>query len=184
VDQEHVVKTCGPLANLPLVVSKFIDGKFLWLSLKEQCSEFFIRAQTYSHRIEVLSDLLSNLVGELAACYWQATPSPAQCINLPTWWSTCGCGTGLVDISDTTCHCLDTRETWDGVNSSDLVEDNNKCTNNQHKMTPGASISTRSSQPSRPVNVLRSASPIFIPGRPTTLKEIGSNHLKFHCFLL
>jgi hypothetical protein len=38
-----------------------------------------------------------------------------------------------------------------------------------------------SSRPSRPANCLRSAFPIFMPGRPFTLKSIGSDGLKSHC---
>jgi hypothetical protein len=51
-------------------------------------------------------------------------------------------------------------------------------------MAPAASSSTGSSRPSSPVNVLRSASPIFMPGRPSILKEVGFNRSKFHCILL
>ena len=142
-----------------------------------------MRTRTYSHRTEVSSDLLGNFVGELAARYWQAIPGPAQCVNLPTGWSTRGRGTGWVDIPGMTCRYPDTRETWDGISSSDSVEDNNKRTNNRHEIAPAASVSTGSSRPSRPVNVFRSASPKFTPGRPSTLKEMGSNCLKYHCFL-
>jgi hypothetical protein len=81
-----------------------------------------------------------------------------------------------------TCRCLDIRETWDAVNSNDLVEDHNKRTNNRQEMAPAASVSTGSSRPSRPVNIFWSASPIFIPGWPSTLKEMGSDRLKSHCF--
>lgn len=143
----------------------------------------FHRVRTYSHGIKVPFKFPGNLTGKLATCYRQAVPGPAQYVNLPTWWSTHGGGVGSVDILDMMHRCLDTLGTWDGVNSSDLMEDYNKLTNNRHEMAPAAPINTGSSRPSRPVNIFRNASPIFIPGRPSTLKEIGVNGTKFHCFL-
>jgi len=62
------------------------------------------------------------------------------------------------------------------------MRNRDKLTSNRHEMAPVASCSTGSSRPSSPVNALRSASPIFIPKRPFTLKEMGSDRSKFHCF--
>ena len=41
--------------------------------------------EAYSHASEVLIDFPSNLMGELAAWYWDAGLSPAQRMDLPPY---------------------------------------------------------------------------------------------------
>lgn len=89
---------------------------------------------------------------------------------------------GVALVPDKDYRLLGTQETLDGVkfekSSRKLVA---KPTRNRHEIPPVVSCNTGSSRPSRPTNVLRSASPIFIPGRPPTLKETGPNRLKLNC---
>lgn len=59
----------------------------------------------------------------------------------------------------------------------------NRHTKNLQEMALVAFSNIRSSRPPRPVNFLRSASPIFMPGRPFTVKVIRSDRLKSRCLL-
>ena len=55
-----------------------------------------VTTRTYGHMGEVPLELLSDLVGKLAARYRQAVPSPVQYMNLPHLMvNICGCVIGF-----------------------------------------------------------------------------------------
>jgi hypothetical protein len=153
------------------------------------CEVDLCARQTYGNIVEIPFELLGDLICELATRYRQTVPSPVQYMDLSPHDQRVATRISCpANIPGRSCCWLDNRETWGAVSSSGLVDglmkNHNKPTNNRHEMAPAASISTGSSQPSRSVHALRSASPILTPGRPSTLKEMGFNRLKFHCLLL
>ena len=147
-----------------------------------QQTKFQHTTRAYGHQVQVLLELPRDLECECTARYWIAFLGPIRCRNLLSW-SICG-NTAGEDIP-----------TWGELlggypgnlrRARQLSRTRGKysdeSTKNRHETTLLASCSIGSSHPSRPVNLLRSASPMFTPGRPFTLKEIGSDGLKSHCF--
>ena len=135
--------------------------------------------RAYGHQVQVLLELPCDLVCERTARSWITSLGPVRCRNLlsrsacentagadiPTWGELLGGYPGNLKRA---------RQLPRKGEYSD------ESTKNRHEMTLFASCSIRSSRPSRPVNLLRSASPMFTPGRPFTLKGIGSDRLKSH----
>jgi len=75
------------------------------------------------------------------------------------------------------------RGTWDGSTRRQCESYNSERTDKRHEIAfLGVSWSIISSRPSRSVNLSSSASLIFTPGKPFTLKEMGGEALKSHCF--
>jgi len=77
---------------------------------------------------------------------------------------------------------LGSRGTWAGFSSATIAKDyEEKPTNNRHETARAGTGNIGSSRPSRLVNLLRSASARFMPGRPFVLNEMSSDGLKFGC---
>lgn len=59
------------------------QGTTFYNTLVRSCEVILTAIRTYSHKAEVLLELLGDLVGEFTARDLLAIPSPVQCMNLP-----------------------------------------------------------------------------------------------------
>jgi len=137
--------------------------------------------RTYSHQVQVLLELPGDQVCERTACYRVTVLVPVLCRDL--LWQSMRDNTNGTRIP-TWGERLD-RYPGNLRRGQFLTQGgcyHDKRTNNRHEKALLAFCNTSSSLPSRPVNLFRSTSPIFTPGRPFMLKEMDSDGVKSHCF--
>ena len=72
----NILSIC--MKPLPILHRSSVDsfGVILYSTLVRNREVDLIAIRTYSHTVEVLFEFLGNLMGEFAAFYWQAVPSP------------------------------------------------------------------------------------------------------------
>ena len=139
---------------------------------------------TYSHGFKVPVEPLGDLVHKLAASYRDTLLRPSQGGDPhPRLAGDSTNGPVVID------HHLTRAVQWvprELESISALIRGRNyenNHTRNLQEMALTALPNIGSSRPSRPVNFLRSASPIFMPGTPFTVKAIGSDRSKSHRLL-
>jgi len=183
-DHVHVLEVHESLTDFPLLIGGSVHDVSLGSGCKPQTTEDSKVMWTYSHGVKIPVEPLGDLVRKLAASYRDTVLRPSQGGDLHPRLA--GDSTnGLVVID----HHLTRVVRWvprELESTSALIQGRNyenRHTKNLQEMALVAFSNIRSSRPWRPVNSLRNASPIFMPGTPFTVKDIGSDRLKSHSLL-